>query len=519
MKKARMLFAFLLAALMLLTVVGCSQQGATDNTKAPQSNVPSATTKDPTVLKVAMNQKIDVIDGPNGNGLATQVMLHVGDPLARSTADGGVEPCLALSWTSLDEFTWQFKLRDGVKFTNGEEFNAEAVKVNIEYIAEYFRYSGQFGDAWPPSAEVVDDLTVNIITPAYCPDMPALLARVPMFAPKQYQEEGAELFFTHTVCTGPYKIEAFDPGLSCTVVANEDYWGGAPKIKKIVFDWVADETARVSGLQAGDYDFAYVVPLSSADSLKEKGFTVDIYPVVGIDMIFWNGNVPEDSWLRNVDFRQACIYAIDHESIRDSLMGGYPTILAGIADPTTLGAKDTDPLKYDPDEAKAILDRIGYDDTPIKLHYFTGEFSGQNEVCEAVAAYLEAVGIKVSLEVVEEAAFSDAAKKGEIDMTAQRMPGPYYGGSIYYIRQMGTAARANSTQFPDVQELVSKANSYGITAEERVSLLEQANSLYWSYHPVIWGVHEVASNGHTPDLKGVINLPNSFCMFYNCSFE
>ena len=66
---------------------------------------------------------------------------------------------------------------------------------------------------------------------------------------------------------------------------------------------------------------------------------------------------------------------------------------------------------------------------------------------------------------------------------------------------------------------MSKANSYGLSAEERVKILEEANSLYWSYYPVIWGVHEVASNGHTSDLQGVINLPNSFCMFYNCYFE
>lgn len=514
-----------LAACMALTMLlasGCGGEKASDDPgqTSPDGTAQTVTREDKTTLRVAVNQKIDVIDGPNGNGLATQVMLHVGDPLARCTEDGGIEPCLALSWESIDEFTWQFKLREGVKFTNGEDFNAEAVKVTIDYIGEYFRYSSQFGDAWPVSGEVVDEYTVNVVTPAYCPDMPSLLARVPIFAPKQYQEEGAEVFFTHTVCTGPYVIGSFDPGLSCTVVANEEYWGGAPEIKKIVFDWVSDETARVSGLKAGDYDFSYVVPLSSADDISSTaGLAVDIYPVVGTDMIFFTGNADKDSWVHNADFRLACIYAIDHAAIRDALMGGYPTILAGIADTSTLGATAPWELTYDPDQAKQILADIGYDGEPVAFHYFSGEFSGQDEVCEAAAAYLEAAGITVDLQVLEEAAFTENVKKGSIDLVAQRMPGPYYGGSIYYFRQMGTASRNNSTQFPDVQELLSKANAYGISEAERVSILEQANDLYWSYYPVIWGVHEVASNGRASDLQGVISLPNSFCMFYDCYFE
>ena len=516
-------------SLVLLFTAGCSGNN-TGNNQTPNNSDnqtqddggSGGTTvrEDPTTLRVAMNQKIDVIDGSNGNGLATQVMLHVGDPLARSTVDGGIEPCLALSWESLDEFTWQFKLREGVKFTNGEEFNAEAVKVTIEYIAEYFRYSSQFGDAWPVSAEVVDDYIVNISTPAYCPDLPALLARVPIFAPQQYLEEGAEEFFTHTVCTGPYIIESFDAGLSCTLVANEEYWGGAPTIKTIVFDWVADETARVSGLLAGDYDFSYVIPLSSVDTIdSEANLVVDIYPVVGTDMIFFNGNASADSWIHNPQFRLACIYAIDHAAIRDSLMGGYPEILAGIADVSTLGAIDTWELTYDPDEAARILEEIGYDGDEIAFYYFSGEFSGQDEVSEAVAAYLETAGIAVDLQVMEEAAYNEEAQAGNVDIVSQRMPGPYYGGSIYYMRQMGTESRNNSTQFEDVQQLLSEANAYGLTEEERVEILEEANALYWSYYPVIWGVHEVASNGLASDLKGVINLPNSFCMFYDCYFE
>ena len=497
------------------------QPAAAADAAASEAEVPVATakTKDPTTLYVAMNQKIDVIDGPNGNGLATQVMLHVGDPLARSTEDGGIAPCLALSWESLDEFTWQFKLREGVKFTNGEDFNAEAVKVTMEYIAEYFRYSSQFGAAWPVSAEIVDDYTVNIVTPAFCPDLPSLLARVPIFAPKQYQEEGAEVFFTHTVGTGPYIIETFDPGLSCTVVANEDYWDGAKPIKKIVFDWVADQSARVSGLQSGDYDFAYVVPLSQVDAMRNAGFEVDIYNTVGTDMIFFTGNAKESSWVHNEKFREACSFAIDHVAIKDSLLNGYPSVLAGIADITTLGAIDTRELTYDPDKAQQILSEIGYDGTPIVFHYFSGEFSGQDEVCEAVASYLEAVGIKVDLAVIEEAAFTDSVKTGAIDLVAQRMPGPYYGVSTYYIRQMASASRNNSPQFPEVGELVDQANAYGLSEEERVKILEEANATYWAHYPVIWGVHEVASNGLTSDLQGVINLPNSFCLFYDCYFE
>lgn len=132
---------------------------------------------------------------------------------------------------------------------------------------------------------------------------------------------------------------------------------------------------------------------------------------------------------------------------------------------------------------------------------------------------MEAAGIKVDLAVMEEAAFTDTVKTGSIDLGAERMPGPYYGVSTYYIRQMASERRNNSQLFPEVGELVDKANAYGISEEERVKLLEEANATYWAHYPIIWGVHEVASNGLTSDLKGVINLPNSFCLFYDCYFE
>lgn len=530
MKKRRLCVgAFALTTLMIVCTACSKSSSGTGNeseTKVgSESKIETKTdaveatskTKSKDTLYVAMNQKIDVIDGPNGNGLATQVMLHVGDPLVRSNAEGGIDPCLATSWKSTDEFTWQFKLQEGIKYTNGEDFNAEAVKVNIEYLAEYFRYSSQFGTSWPITCKVVDNYTVDIISQTYCPDLPALLARVPLFAPQQYQQEGAEVFFTHTVGTGPYKVEAFDPGLSCTVVANEDYWGGAPAIKKIVFDWVADESSRVAGLRAGDYDFIYVVPFTQINDLRTEGFTVDTYGTVGTDMIFYDGNAEANAWIHNDQFRLACIYAIDDQAIVDSLLEGYPTILAGIADITTLGAIDTWELQYDPDKAKEILAEIGYDGDPLGFHYYTGEFSGQDEICEAVASYLEAVGIAVDLQVIEQAAFDDTVKNGIIDVAAQRMPGPYYGVSSYYIRQMGSAGRACT--FDDATELMNAANTYGLSEEERIKKLEAANSAFWAHYPVLWGVHEVASNGLTGDLKGVINLPNSFCLFYDSYFE
>ena len=128
---------------------------------------------------------------------------------------------------------WRFTLREGLTFTNGEPVDATAVAHSIEHIATVeptYTYKNQWGDTWPPSARVEDSLNVIISTPVPQSSMPRLLSRVAITPPIASQSPE---FVSSPVGSGPYKLVSWNPGIELVFEANEDYWGGAPAIKRI----------------------------------------------------------------------------------------------------------------------------------------------------------------------------------------------------------------------------------------------------------------------------------------------
>ena len=281
--------SILLAVLMVAMLFAC-----TGNTNAPSAQNNPNTNTDPNpnqqatptqevkpekdvnvqtggevkdTIKIALPKNVSELTGSKGGTNAFNVMFQIYDMLAELDEKMNLTSKLATEWDQIDETTWRFTLREGVKFHDGTDFTAEDAKASIDRIVtmepSYF-YASNWGEAWPPATEIENDYSILVKTPVYCLQLPNLLSRVPM-VPAEYTE--SENFFSEKLIgTGAYKFVSWEAGVSIKLEANEDYWDGAPAVKNLQFDIITDEAARLTAFQSGEYDVVFDLPYDSIAS-------------------------------------------------------------------------------------------------------------------------------------------------------------------------------------------------------------------------------------------------------------
>jgi len=324
----------------------------------------------------------------------------------RDPDDMSIVPELVESWEIVDDTTYVFKLRKGLRFHNGEELTTSDVKFSFDRMLEpEFISMGKYVETLIESIEVIDEYTVqfNLLTP-YAP----FLARMPTFhiVPEDYiNAVGSEEFARHPIGSGPYKLVERVHGDHITLEAFEDYWGGAPRIKRVVLKPIPESSTRVAALLAGEADIIQNVPPEDIPKLEQEE---DVRVVTGDDYRFYfygmnSANPPFD----DVRIRQAVSYAIDWDSICE-LFEGYATRVPLPALPNDWGyAEYADDLMqytydYNPDRARELLAEAGFPDgfeTTIELG--TGRYPKTEEVAQAASAQLAEVGIKAEVVVYE----------------------------------------------------------------------------------------------------------------------
>ena len=347
------------------------------------------------------------------------VLRNCYEPLVQRSADmKSIEPALAESWERLDDLTMRFKLRKGVKFHNGEAFNAEVVKFSVDRVldpktAAPFRQSRYSMLASP---QVVDEYTVDIKTTK--PD-PVLLARLTgwhmaMIPPQYVKEKGAETFAKSPVGTGPYRFVDWVRDGPITFERNSDYWRGAPAVNRIVFRSVPENQARVAALRSGEADIITFLPPDDIPTIQgNSALRVETVPSTGIlfGQIYYT-KPPTDNKL----VRQALNYAIDVDSLIKNVLGGY-AIRVPTALPEFIFGYDPkiEPYSYDPQKAKDLLKEAGFPNgVEITFDSVQGRYLKDKEVAQAMAGMLEKAGFKVKLNLYEVSRVWDMQLKGEI---------------------------------------------------------------------------------------------------------
>lgn len=335
------------------------------------------------------------------------------DTLFERRADGGLGPNLAESWRLVSPTEWEFKLRRGVKFQNGEPFNAAAVKANVDRYLQPGKFPRAPHIAKPiKSATVVDEYTVRIATPQ--PD-PAFIENTLVWLffipPAYYKSVGEEGEAQHPIGTGPFKFVQWVKGSHAVLEANPTYWKGRPKFKTLEIRLIPEIATRVAALRAGEIDIAMQltpdqIPAMEADpNLRVSGAAI---PRV-IYLIIWSGGPGQGNEpLKDLRVRQALNYAINTDSIIKNILLGQATRVATIVPPLAFGYDPAvKPYTYDPAKAKQLLTEAGYGNG------FTLDFDVPNggnplkpvEVGQAIAADLARVGVTARLRTVDGAQY------------------------------------------------------------------------------------------------------------------
>lgn len=377
---------------------------------------PTAVAAGPTKVVIGLNSDVRNFDPINTLDTTTdRVITHIYEYLFTRDRDMKLAPLLAESARALDDLNWEIKLRKNVKFSDGEPFNAETVKANIEYVVKKENNAARrVRIDLVKSATVVDEHTVRITTEKPFPTVLEGLTEIYM-APARAIKEGPKSLTEKPIGTGPYKLQEWKREQSITLVRNDNYWGPKPQIPTVEVRIIPDVSARVSALLAGEVHLIPDVPPQSMDQVNKSG-TAETRSVAGRRVIFVAFNTIQPGPLQDIRVRQAINHAVDVDKIIRTVMEGNAKRMVG---PLPVLNRHLDPkLKsyaVDVAKAKALLQQAGYTGAPITFHTPNGRYLKDKEAAQAIAEQLTQAGLNVKLQVDEWGTMLDLVKSGKVD--------------------------------------------------------------------------------------------------------
>jgi peptide/nickel transport system substrate-binding protein len=342
----------------------------------------------------------------NLSSIRAAVGASMFDSLVGRDAAGKIVPELAESWRLVDDTTWQFRLRRGVVFHNGEPLNAEAVRFTVSRVLDPEQKSPNRATiAEIARVDVLDDLTLNIVTrQAYAPLLNRLID-FPIVPPRYTADKGNAAFALRPVGTGPFRFVSFVKDEHLTVEAFDRHWRGAPRVARIVFKPIPEPFTRTAALRNGEVDVITTVPPSLARELDRIG-GVRVHRVPSTWQIYLGLNALKKP-LSDVRVRQALNYATDVDAIVKNVLDGNGRRLEGPLTPIVFGY-DATVKGYRPDPARArqLLTEAGYaDGLDITLEAPAGRYQGDKEVAEALGGQWARAGFRPRVQVAEWGAY------------------------------------------------------------------------------------------------------------------
>jgi len=344
------------------------------------------------------------------------ILYALHDALVRPLPGERMGPALAESWSeSPDGLTYEFKLRPNLKFHNGDPCTTADVQFSFE------RYKGVGArelQAQVKRIEIVDARTIRFHLHEPWPDFMTFYGTTATAAgivvPKKYFEQvGDDGFKKHPIGLGPYKFVSHTPGIELVLDAYASYWRKVPNIQRIVMKGITEGTTRLAMLKKGEADIAVALDGDVADEVRRdpRLTLVDTRHASITWLQFPEQFDPKSPW-SDKRVRLAANYALDRQAINEAACLGFCPPTAVIIPRVMDFALQTEPLPYDPQRAKQLLAEAGYpngfdagDLVPIPPFFTTGE---------SVVNYLNAIGIRVKMRIMERAAFYTAWREKKL---------------------------------------------------------------------------------------------------------
>lgn len=382
--------------------------------------------KDATTLKVGVTNFADTLE-PTQNYFGWVVMRYgLGECLTKFDEKMNVTPWLAEKWEiSDDRLTWTFKIRDGVKFSNGDALTADAVKASIE---RAFQKNNRAATFFEYEEIVADGQNLVIRTKKPLPGMPGYLADPLFIIVDVAAENGRDFSKEGPICTGPYQVASFVKE-KAIMKRNENYWDGEVPYETVEIPSIDDPNTRAMALQSGDVDVAVNIAAGDIDIFKNNDkFHID--EISSLRVVLARMNQNPDRILSDAKVRAALISGCDRETYNNVLLKG--TFIPGKAPvpPSLDYGFDvlSDPNAYNPERAAALLDEAGWKDTdgdgirdkdgkPLQLDFVV--YNSRAELplyAEAVQSDLKKLGFDIKINTVDYNLIDQMGIKGEYDL-------------------------------------------------------------------------------------------------------
>jgi len=422
-----------------------------------------------------------------------------------------VVPWLAESFTTTDSKVWDFKLRQGVKFHDGETLNATAVKFNFDRWQNKdnkYRYPSQKYEYWDiefgsliDKTEIVDESTFRITLKEASGLLPVKLSQFNfgIASPKAIADQG-EKYATQAgkpVGTGRFKFDSWVPNDKITLLRNDDWWGGnakldytqAPVITKLIFRSIPDNSTRFAELQAGTLDQADLAQTDMATLKDNKDYQLIVTPSMGVGYINFNQAIkPFDK----PEVRKAFAYGVNWDAIITTFYGGLATRAAGFTPPAILGSNpNLKPYEYSPDKAKEMLKAAGLPDGFSTDFWYIpvirGYFPDSKAIAEAMSADLAKIGIKLTLKTKDWAPYLDDRKNGKFPVwmlgwgSDNGDPDNFIGYHFIYIDGKTPNPEDNYAN-PKLQTLLNQGRTEGDGAK-REKIYQEAEQIVYDELP------------------------------------
>jgi len=335
------------------------------------------------------------------------------DPLVYFDWEMKIKPWLAERWERVDDFTWKLYLKRGVKFHNGEPFNAASVKYSMErYLDPALKTPQKKMYEFTKSVEIIDDYTVLVKTNIPMRPFLNFWAIQGVLPPKAASDYGK--FSFQPIGTGPYKLVEYIPNNKVVLEANSEYWAGRPKFDRITFRIIREDSTRVAALLAGEVDLITNLSPDAIPRIKENPKTmVKALPV--FRLVYLAPNQKKFEPFKDKRIRQALSCGVDRESLLKYILGGMGMGANGPIHPLIeFHNPKLTPYTYDPDRAKKLLAEAGYGQGfKVNLGTPYGRYLKDKEVTTAIAGQLQKIGIQATVVPTDWAVFRSEREKGK----------------------------------------------------------------------------------------------------------
>ncbi len=461
-----------------------------------------------------------------GTGTAAMTSLVYEQLVTRDPKTMELKPMLALSWKNLDPRTWEFKLRQGVKFQNGEEFDAESVKVSFDRMtrSNINSIAKSFIEGIYDAVEIVDPYTVRIRTKEADPLWLSRIAPegVNMIPPKWARSTDDKTMAQKPVGSGPYKLLEFVPGDRSVLERFDGYWGEKPPTQRLVWKTIPDVRTRLAALQRGEVDMAKDLTEELVQIVeKDPNLKVHYSPNTSTHKIVFNVSQSGPKYLQDKRVRQALNHAVDKPALIKGLFDGKASEYHSVIVKEMAEYRAGQPYEYNPEKARKLLAEAGYPDGfETEIWVAIAKWPMAEQVVQAVADYFGKVGVRAKIRTAEWAVYQQQA-------SSHKMPTMFYYPHVNRMWEpdntlgyfLAERKRWNYYLPPEsTQELIRKA-AQEFDEKKRRDLYIQAQTALWEDTPylTLWQPNYIF--GMSKKLQGFIQSPDGTDRFRNAYVE